>query len=393
MSTAVVPLTSDLKRKRWMREGLVQSASTSFWNTYAGNTKDSIVFQANNPNSKEGHTVVFDFDGNIAGKAIKGKDTAYGKGEQKKKFSDKLTVERYRLVVDNGDKFDGVDIGDLNINQHSDSRNKLGDLFIRFKDQSLFDAAQGNILINSTGAQQTPTHVIDLGTTFTFNTLLEITKLIKTSNKGTGSLAGSTYPVRRPIDPFKVDKTKPCWIFVIDAAMKNILMQDGTAVNSFAGIMKDGDVRGNNNRMIDGVIGKIGNLLIVEAEQFFGETVGATTGWGLDDSEIEIAGLRQYSGANPATAPWTGQTGFDYTHANLHSRGLILGAGAMMCGFGKQPDYKFQASQDFAIKSESAVEFWMESQKTKLLAENSDYKQAKIAGIDYGVIAVDLEVQ
>ena len=94
MTTAVVSLTSDLKRKRWMREGLVQSASTSFWNTYAGNTKDSIVVQANNPNSKEGHTVVFDFDGNISGKAIKGKDTAYGKGEQKKKFSDKLTVER-----------------------------------------------------------------------------------------------------------------------------------------------------------------------------------------------------------------------------------------------------------------------------------------------------------
>ena len=380
MATGVVSLTSDLKRKRWMRQGLVQAASTSFWNTYAGNTKDSIVFQANNPNSKEGHTVVFDFDGNISGKAIKGKDTAYGKGEQKRKFSDKLTVERYRLPVDNGDKFDGVDIGDLSINEHSDSRNKLGDLFIRFKDQSLFDAAQGNL-------GQAPTHTIDLGTTFTFNDLLDITKILKTSNGYT------TGGVRRPLDPFKVDKTKPIWLFIIDAAMKNILMQDGTAVNSFAGIMKDADMRGNNNRMIDGVIGKIGNLLIVEAEQFFGVTAGTATNWGLDDSEIEISGLRQYGGADPATAPWTGQSTFDYAHANLHSRGIIVGAGALQCGFGKQPDYKFQASQDFGIKSESAVEFWMESQKTKLVAENTDYTSAKIAGIDYGVIAVDLEVQ
>jgi len=71
MSTAVVALDSDLVRKKWMREGLVQAASKSFWNTYSGSTKDSIVFQANNLNASDGHTVVFDFDGNLSGKAIK----------------------------------------------------------------------------------------------------------------------------------------------------------------------------------------------------------------------------------------------------------------------------------------------------------------------------------
>lgn len=381
MPTGVVALTSDLKRKRWMREGLVQAASKSFWNTYSGNSKDAIVFQANNPNSGDGHTVVFDFDGNLVGKAIKGKDTAYGKGEQKRKFSDKLTVERYRLVVDNGDAFDAVDIGDLSISQHGDSRSKLGDLFIRFKDQSLFDAAQGLL-------GQAPTHTIDLGTTFTYATLQTIEKTLKTSNGYT------TGGVRRPLDAFRANGTqKPIWLFVIDSAMKTILMQDTTAVNGFATIMAQADVRGNNNRMIDGIIGQVGNLLIVEADQFFGTTDGTTLGWGLDDSEIEIAGLRQYAGADPATAPWTGQSTFDYAHANLHSRGIILGAGALQCAFGKQPDYKFQASQDFGIKSESAVEFWMESRKTKLLAENTDYTAAKIANIDYGIVAVDLEVQ
>ena len=161
-------LDSDLKRKKWMREGLVQASSRSFWSPLTGSTKDAVVFQANNESSAEGHTVVFDFDGNLSGKAVKGKETAYGKGEQKKKFSDKITVERYRLVADNGDKFDGIDIGDLTINEHSDSRQKLGDLFTRFKDQSLFDSAQGNIVTNDDGIQA-PTHVIDLGTTFNFN--------------------------------------------------------------------------------------------------------------------------------------------------------------------------------------------------------------------------------
>jgi hypothetical protein len=373
-----VALTSDLKRKKWMREGLIQAASKSFWTPMTGSSKDSVVFQANNGTAGAGHTVVFDFDGNISGKAIKGKDTAYGKGEQKRKFSDKLTVDRYRLVVDNGDEFDAVDIGDLNISQHSDSRSKLGDLFVRFKDQALFDAAQGNI-------GQTPSHTIDLGTTFTFDNLLDIEKILKTSNGYT------TGAVRRPLESYRTQDGKPLWLFIVDSAMANILRQDTAGYQT---IVRSGDFRGNKNRNISGVIGQLGRMLIVEADQFFGATAGTTTGWDLDDSEIEIAGLRQYAGSDPATATWTGQTGFDYSHANLHSRGVIVGAGALQIGMGKQPDYKFQASQDFGIKSESAVEFWMDTRKTNMTLElGDDYESAKVAGIDYGVVAVDLEVQ
>jgi hypothetical protein len=377
MTTAVVSLSSDLKRKKWMREGLIQAASKSFWSPMTGNSKDAVVYQVNNSNAAAGHTVVFDYSGNTTGKAIKGKDTAYGKGQTKRKFSDKITVDRYRLVVDNGDEFDGVDIGDLSITQHSDSRSKLGDQFIRFKDQSLFDAAQGNL-------GQTPSHIIDLGTTFTFGDLLDIEKILKTSN------GFSTGSVRRPPDPYMTKDGEPVWIMVIDAAMANLLRAD---TSGYQTIVRSGDVRGNNNRNIKGVIGKLGSLMIVEASNFFGETAGSTPSWNLDDSEIEIAGLRQYAGATPASAPWTGQTGFDYAHANLHSRGIIMGAGALQLAFGKMPDYKYQESTDFGITSESAVEFWMEAQKCNLTAENTDYKQAKVASIDYGVIAVDVEVQ
>jgi len=390
MATAVVPLNSDLKRRKWMREGLVQASSVSFWTPLTGNTKNAIVYQENNENSTAGHTVVFDYDGNLSGKAIKGKETAFGKGEQKKKFSDKITVERYRLVADNGDKFDGVDIGDLTINEHSDSRSKLGDLFVRFKDQSLFDAAQGNLNTNDDGVQA-PTHIIDLGNSFTFNNLLTIEKTLRTSNGFT------TGEVRRPLDPYNFRRFQgeaygqhPMWLFVIDAAMANLLRSDTAGYQT---IVRSGDWRGATNRNISGVIGTLGALMIVEANQFFGSTAGSATGWQLDDSEIELCGLRQYAGANPATAPWTGQEGFDYDSNELHSRGIIMGRGALQCAFGKQPDYRFQASQDFGIKSESAVEFWMESRKTKLKAENEKYKAAKISDIDYGVVAVDVEVQ
>lgn len=384
MATAQVRLGSDLERKQWMREGLVQAASKSFWSPLTGKTMDSVVFQAKNESAGSGHTVVFDFDGNLSGKAKKGKETAYGTGETKRKFSDKLTVERYRLVVDNGDKFDGVNIGDLTINEHSDSRTRLGDLFVRFKDQSLFDAAQGLITTNN-DVIQTPTHVIDLGTTFNWNVLTDIEKTIKTS---TGFTTGG---VRRPLQPYKLQNGEPVWLYVIDAHMASILRKDTAG---YQNILRSADVRGDGNRLISGVIGKIGSLIIVEAPLFFGATDGVTSGFGFNSSEIEISGLRQYDGADPATALWTGQEGFSYASANLHSRGLILGAGALQLGFGKQPDYKFQESQDFAISAESAVEFWMEAQKTRLVAESGgDYKAAKLAGYDYGVVVTDLEVQ
>lgn len=384
MATGQVRLDSDLKRKQWMREGLVQAASKSFWSPLTGNTMDSVVFQAKKDGAKEGHTVVFDFDGNLSGKARKGKETAYGTGEQKRKFSDKLTVERYRLVADNGDVFDGVDIGDLTINQHTDSRTKLGDLFVRFKDQALFDAAQG-VTITQQGVVQAPTHVIDLGTTFTWNVLTDIEKTIKTSQ---GFTSGG---VRRPLKPYMTKNGEPVWLYVIDAAMAAILRKDTAG---YQNVIRSADVRGPDNRLIKGVIGKIGALLIVEADLFFGYTEGTTSGFGFNDSEIEMSGLRQYDGTNPATALWTGQEGFDYSSTSLHSRGVILGAGALQLAFGKQPDYKFQESQDFSITAESCVEFWMEAQKTKLKAESgAAYKGAKIADVDFGVVVTDLEVQ
>lgn len=383
MATGQVRLSSDLERKKWMREGLVQSASKSFWSPLTGTTPDSVVYQAKNDTAGDGHTVVFDYSGNLSGRARKGKETAYGTGEQKRKFSSKITVERYRLVVDNGDTFDGANIGDLTINQHSDSRTKLGDLFVRFKDQALFDAAQGLVRTNQ-NVIQTPTHVIDLGTMFTWNTLTDIEKTLKTSN---GFTVGG---VRRPLVPYQLQNGEPVWLYMIDAAMAAILRKDTTG---YQNILAQADVRGPDNRLIKGVIGKIGSLIVIEAPQFFGYNQAQNAGFGFNDSEIEIAGLRQYDGADPATALWTGQEGFSYESANLHSRGLILGAGALQLAFGKQPDYKFQESQDFSITAESAVEFWMEAQKTKLLTENTDYKAAKVAEIDFGVVVTDLEVQ
>lgn len=378
MSTGVVRPGSDLKRKAWMREGLVQAASKSFWNGMTANNSKGVVFQAKNESAKDGHTVVFDYDGNLSGKAIKGKDTAFGKGEQKKKFSDKITVERYRLVVDNGDKFDGVDIGDLQINEHSDSRNKLADLWIRWKDQGLFDAAQGNLIVNE-GGRQAASHVIE-STSFTFDTLIDVETTLRTSQGFT------TGGVRRPLTPWNLNDSDPVWLVIIDAPTAAKLRKDVR----WTSITSQADARGNGNRALSGEIKRVGALLVICAPMFFGATKGTSaTGFGLNDSEVEMSGLRQWDKTNNA---WTGQDGFAYTSANLWSRNLILGAGGLQIAFGKQPDYKVQFSEDFAIKSESCLEVWTEMRKSVLKPENEEYKQAKISNLDYGVIALDVKI-
>jgi len=369
---AFVDYNSELKRKAWVQKGLIQGTSKSFWSPYTGMEDTSIVMQANNANADAGHTVVFDYDGNLSGKAVKGNDTAYGKGEKKKKFSNKIVVDRYRLVVDNGDKFDGKDIGNLSITEHSDSMNKLADLFTRFKDQAVFDCVQG---LKGSG----PTHIIDLNATFDPASLNTIEETIKT---GYGYTTGGT---RRPLQPYRLYDGRPVWLFVMDPSMARLLKNS----TNYQSLVYNADVRGNDNRSISGVFGKIGQMLLIEADQFYGTTDNAAATFGLEDNNIEISGLRKLD----AGGKWTGQPGYVYTGAQ-HSRGVILGANAVQLGFGKMQDYKLQKSQDFEITSESCLEVWMEAQKTILNDEVAgDYAAAKVANLDFGVIAVDLQVQ
>ena len=374
MGTGKVPYGSDLIRKKWMREGLIQKSATSFWSAYKGNTKDSIIMQSNNENADTGHTVVFDFDGNLSGKPVKGNTTAKGTGEQKKKFSDKLTVDDYRYVVDNGTKFDGKEIGDLSINEHSDSRSKLADLWVRSSDQAYFDLGQQGAEFD-----------IDLGSTFTFDQFLDIEKVVKQGRGFTTTPAGIT--TRLPLAPFYTADGKPIWLLVVDVAMKNKLMKSTGAQQ----LLRESDVRGNENRLFSGVLGKIGNFVVVEAQDFFGETDGdclnADGYYNYDNTGVQMSGMRQYDSVNGV---YTGQEGFDLG-STIKSKSIILGAGAFQLGMGKMPDYKYEAT-DFEKFSESAMEVWCAAKSTKLLAENGDYGHGKVAGYNYGSISLTVTV-
>lgn len=293
---------------------------------------------------------------------------------RRKKFSDKLVVSDYRYVVDNGTKFDGKEIGDLSINEHADSRSKLADLWVRSSDQAYFDLGQQ-------GAE----FGIDLGTTFTFDQFLDIERVVKDGTGFTTTPSGIT--TRMPLQPFMTADGRPIWLMVIDVAMKNMLLKSTGAQQLF----RDADIRGNENRLFKGVLGKVGNFVIVEANSFFGSTVGSILEDGYyayNNTGVEIAGLRKY---DVDTSKWSGEVGFDQANT-LKSRGLILGAGAFQLGMGKMPDYKYEAT-DFEKFSESALEVWCGAKNTKLYAENGDYAKAKVAGYSFGSIFIDVQVQ
>ena len=371
--TGKVAYGSDLIRRQWMMEGLIQKSAKSFWAPYKGTSFDSVITVANDISKSSGHTVVFDFDGNLSGKPVKGKQTAKGTGEQKKKFSDKLTVTDYRYVVDNGTKFDGVEIGDLNINEHNDSRNKLADLWVRSEDQAFFDLGQ-----------QSSDFGIDLGSTFTFDQMIDIEKVVKGGTGFTTSPAGISK--RLPLQPFTLANGQPVWLFLCDTYMKAKLLKSTGAQN----LLSTMDLRGNENRLITSQIGKIGNFLFLDAGSFFGYTEGTILNNGYYEyanTGVEIAGLRLYDTVNAA---WSGQSGFSQA-STLKSRGVILGAGAFQKANGMMPDYKFEDS-DFGKFSESCLETWVGAKATKLLAENDDNKDGKIAGYSFGSIFVDVAV-
>ena len=374
-ATGVVRYGSALERKGWMVRGLVQARSTSFWEGLTGG-QDAVIYQENDLSKGAGHEVVFDFDGNLSSKAHVDKEQAFGNSEQKKKFSDKLRVRRLRWSVDNGDEFDAINIDSLDLTTHEDSRSKLSDLFIRSKDQFLFDAAQGFLSNNG------PSHVIrpngratigDLvaGDVAGYDFMMDVEDIIKS---GDGFTEGDK---RRPMEPFTLANGTRKWLWVVDSRVARDIRKD----DGFVSVMSNADYRGIDNRLIKGVIGEIGSLIVIEAQNFFGVSSSKVIG----KTEVEVSGLRKVD----SNGLFEGETGFGASGAVIASRSIILGRGAMQIGMGKMPDYRWQPSEDFGIKSESALITYMNVQKTVLMAETEDYEDAKVAGYDYGVVVVD----
>ena len=374
--TAFLDYDSDLVRKGWVKEGLVQDAHKSFWAAYTGASADSVVYQKNMTSVKEGNFVTFDYDGYLTGEMALDREQAWGKGEGKRKFSSNLKIRRGRIPVNNGDRFKGKEIGDLSITEHSDSRRKLSDLWGRHKDQAHFDAVQGRLdnLGNSHIYRPNDRATIgDLTSTdiMSYDFLLDLNEKML---EGDGFATGSK---RMPLKPFRLQNGEVVWNLLLDNTAFFQLKKDAR----FQDLVAQGDVRGMNNFLFKGRPIQIGQLMISVAPVFFGKSTDRRAG----KTRPEISGFRK----KDENGFYTGEEGFAASTAKIASRSVLLGAGAMQYGMGMEPDYNLEWSQDHKITSESLLEVWFNVQKTQLLPESADYEEARIGNMDYGVIAVD----
>ena len=394
--TGKLPITSKLIRNTWMKEGLVQSQSLSFWSAFKGTSLDAVIVQSQTSTADDGHTIVFDYDGNYAGGARRGKEKAYGYGGVKLKFSDKLTCERLRYPVNNGDKFDGKEIGDLSINEHSDSRAKLADNWVRQNDQFFFDIGQGFLRGSKPThgylpGDKTASKDLVSGDTLSYNELVKMELAQKT---GKDWSIGND---RRPMKPYaggsenNGQNPAPVYLVIVTAGQAASLKLD----SGFQTIVAQADVRGRDNMLLSNVLGRIGNTIYMEAPSYHGEedVVGGTE---LGQSVVEMSGLRRVKIKANGVELFEGTEAYDKevtAGTIIIDRGLIIGAGAFSEGIGMDPDYKFQSSEDFGIDSESMMEWWGQAQATILKPETNDYKSAKIGNMTFGLGYVDTWVE
>jgi hypothetical protein len=373
-NTGILRYGNAIERKGWMVEGMIQKASESFWRGLTGNSADAIVYQKNDFRAKVGHNIIFDYSGNLATAGFRGKEQAFGNSPAKMKFSDSLTLEFGRYTVDNGMEFDAEAIGDIDLSTHADSREKLADNFVRAKDQMFFDLGQGYL------RGQAPSHIIrpngranigalTAGDKLSWDFLVQLETTIKT---GIGYTVGSR---RSPMKPFKLADGRKVWLLVLDAFQIADLLED----EKFQRIYQHAEVRGIDNALISHNVTQVGSFVIVEASTFAGMSINNK----LFKTAVEIQGLRTIDEHGVFSGTGKAHTG------KVASRGLVLGAGAFQLGMGHTPDYKFQESQDFGITSESAVLLTMQADKCRLTAETEDYKEAKVANMDYSVAVID----
>lgn len=391
--TGEVLYSSILKRHEWMKQGMIQAKSLSFTAPYTGSTMDSVVWQQNKSaenGGDGGHETRFQFDGNLVSTGVMDDETAYGTGETKPLFSDFIRFRRMRTTVSNGDKFKAVEINSLPLTEFQDSRDKLSDKWVRMKDQVIFDVAQ-----------QSATHRI-VANDFSFNSFLTMENALKT---GIGLVemldATKATAQRTPLRPYRLENGDSVWLFLIDSYAKTKFLTDPNA----QAIIQSADVRGSDNMLIKGVIGRLGNLLVVEAPVFFGETLGTKLsgdfvdplGYGTwNRTKVQISGLRTFHVGNNDTKivpkKWSGENITTAANDKIFSRGLLLGAGAIQFSLGKPPEFHVQHSPDYGITSESCLEAWVGCKATKLYKESGEQYPVPIEGDSFGIIAVDIDV-
>ena len=398
MATQLQP-GSRLARVTWIRKGFERAAEKSFWAPITSKSSDAVVTMNKEMSATQ---VRFQIRGHLAAAAIEGQANASGEGVDKKVFSDMVNVITRTFVVKSAEIMNAINAGDRQLAMHEDSRDDLSNQFMMWKDQAITDYASG--IVSGSAATHTVS-IGDSGVSFGYNDLVDLETLASSSVvKGSINASTTTFPSRAPLKPVAMADGQPRWLFVIDSETQGLLMKEAVT----QGIFARGDVRGNDNRLIKHVLGDVGMLRVMMCQRFFGRNnkrlsnIGSSNSMAsVSNTVVEIPGIRQFVGTvadGVITAEsWSGDSDFlslsRTDGKQVWSVCLLMGAGAIKFAEGLNPRYSMEKS-NFEQESESALITYNGFGKWTLKEEiGGDYDEAKIAGVDHGVIRVLVRVR
>lgn len=389
--TNVVDYNDPLIRKEWTKNRLATLSQEQFWAPYAGTDATSVIMHKYE-SAGNGHSVIMQTNADLEGNWVEGNETLIGTGEQQKVFEDEIRVHEFRTAKNLGTWYDATNIDNLEASTHSYAIEQLGRLWNKTKDQMIFDVLQQGVTDRLCFAD------------FNLDTFNYLAYII---NSGYGYSDVSDYKVKRPrrlplrpinLAPYGSQNTEPNYVLFVDDAVAASFLTD----SSVQTVLSQASIRGTNNTLISGVIGKIGNITIVRAPQFFGSTTGAfydaaTGGSRPKANLIDFAGLRQYIGSTTADykpTSWSGTAQFttDLAAGNkkVYSRCILVGAGAAQFAIGRDPQYTLETF-DHNHKSESGLSVVVGAKTTILKSSNaSDDYVVGMTRNSYGAIALDV---
>lgn len=389
--TNVVDYNSPLVRKDWVKNNLGSLAQDQFFAPYVGGSENSMIHQVESEKSDAGHTVVFQTNGSLQGNFVKGDETLIGTGEQQLVFEDKIVVEEYRTAVNLGTRYDAQEINNLESNMHSYAITELSKLWNKAKDQMIFDSMQqgatDRLVFND----------------FNYDTIAYINQAVSTGYGYVGIDNKDTKRKQRlPLVPFNGvnygGSSEPLYILFVDQSVTTAFLTNTETKN----LMSSSDVRGRDNMLLRGVIGRIGNILVVNAPSFFGYSSNnffdKTRRYpNITETKIQFAGLRNYVGSDDTYTPlgWSGTADFkkNATKGNkLYSRCILAGASAIQFGAGRSPEYTLEEF-DHKHKAESGLSVICNAKPTILKSSNAeaDYNVG-ITDNSFGMIAIDIKL-
>lgn len=374
-------------------EDLAQYRSQSIWNGFTGDSMKSPIIKKDINLAVVGNKVNLSYSLPLTKGFIQGKEQKIGTGEKRIAFDGDLEIDKLVLTADIPDWYETTEIGAMKWADIASTRGDLSLNYIRQIDQAFFDTFQGLHKVRKSGVWDIPKGKMQMPATFTMSNIKELYNVATTGIMP----AGSSIVRREPLIPFKLfDNGMPMYVLIVDSNMALRLRSQPDYI-SYCNV----DLRGRENLLFTGIIGKIDNILVIEApicvsdlnsDMIESSGVGTLREIGFPfagASRTSLAGLRFQDTAGL----WTGEKGFSY-HNPFKHRGILLGAGGLTHAVASTPAPTFRLEKkEYDQGAEIAMFSYSEMKKTSYSESvGRDNPNLRATGIDYGCIVIDFLV-